>query len=510
MNKKGIALVIAIIVLLGLSLMATAIMLTTQSEMKIGAAHKWYVEAMDVAQAGINEVIHRMKLSDTDANYIGDPNSTPDPNWEAVILDKTPPPAAIGDTTFYSSVQYSAGVNPVLEYSDTAITENALKIHYKHKGNQIYFYDQKHQREILGDPSLIDVYYPIIMVEVTGRYGTAKRKVNTEIVKYSIVTNIPSGLAASSVALNVVVTIFSSRDVRVDGHVCKPNTPWWTVPSTTKPDAHTYEVNVPFLGYTPSDGFGQPFHWTYETNAAGDTELYHVRRFDNTFHPETNMEYNDECGKTGCIPGIVTPTLVGGGLVGIAGSNDLHVYGNPDILLDPNFTTPKIWELLGFKTEADMNDNITWTTVNTQGDFDNLMYTNSTDADNHDPQFIKVDNAGFTLNLRNYGRGVLWVTGDAYTSRNDNLGTRGNPFGWKGIVYVGGDLILYQSVLSESNTWILGTIAVEGDVRADGTIAGGGVASGQTFYIIYSPKVINSVTDSRVGRFIILNWREIK
>ena len=499
MNKKGIALVIAIIVLLGLSLMATAIMLTTQSEMKIGAAHKWYVEAMDVAQAGINEVIHRMKLSDTDANYIGDPNSPPDPDWEAVILNTASPPSAVGDTTFYSSVQ---DTTPILEYTDAAFTENALKIHYKHKGNQIYFYDQRHQREVLGDPSLIDVYYPIIMVEATGRYGTAKRKVSAEIVKYSISTNTSAGLAASAVSLNTLISILSERDLRVDSHVNKSTTPWWAVPSTEDPGDPYNNGNK-----TPE---GDAIHWTYETNVAGDTELYHARRLDDSFHPKRNLEYDDECGHTGCIPGIVTPSLAGGGLVGVMSSNDLHVYGNPDIYLDANFTTPEIWEMLGFKTEGDMNDNITWTTVNTQASFESKLYSTPTDADNNDPQFIKVDNAT-TLNLKKYGRGVLWVTGDAEAAYVNGFFGGRKTFGWKGIVYISGDLELKGALgffSNYENSWILGTCAVKGDVTASGT--GAEVHTEITFYVIYSPTVINNVTESAAGRFIILNWREIK
>ena len=154
-----------------------------------------------------------------------------------------------------------------------------------------------------------------------------------------------------------------------------------------------------------------------------------------------------------------------------------------------------------------MNDNITWTTANSQHAFDNLMYDNSTDADNNDPQFIKVDNAGsFTLNLKKYGRGVLWVTGDAKAAYSNDHWSR-ETFGWKGIVYIGGDLELKgASGFSPSqNSWIMGTCAVKGDVTA-----GNGFHFEITFYVIYSPTVINNVTESAAGRFIILNWREVK
>ena len=490
MDRKGIALVISLMVLLALTALGTALMVITVSETRQEGAYKWYLSALQVAEAGFCEAIQRLRLPESDPLYIGE-TGTLNPNWMAIILLTDDLPANIGDTVFYSSAQITNGVSPVLLYSAESFNNSTedivLKVYYKHEGNSIWFYDERHQREVLGDPSLGDMYYPIYVIEVTGRSGLSRRKIIAEVVKRQISVNIPGGLAAA----NAYFVAKGQRDIAVCGHVHKESTPWGTYASDTDP--------------------GGSHHYCYEQDASGN-ELYHVRRKDGTPHPVDNPEVNPECAEAGCIPGIVTTSWS----LRAGNRSDFDAYGNPDVLIDPDYTTPEIWEILGFESEAAMLSEIDWLTDPSASEY---TYTSPTAADTASPKFVHITPALANRTVRvmdpdnpagviidsvyylpggRYGKGVLWIEGSAHI--------RNGGFKWKGLIYVEHHLITPKQG-SPGAFWVLGSVCVKGDIYPE---HGGGGAGIKPIQVLYCPRTIDNSINVEAGSFHILKWREVR
>lgn len=306
------------------------------------------------------------------------------------------------------------------------------------------------------------------------------------MTKQSFALNIPGGLAASNISL----ILKGNRDVGICGHNHIPGTPWGTAAS----DADPTDPDLCFY-----------------INAG--KEVYHVPRPDGTPHPGDNPEVNSECGLAKCIPGIITRSL------GIASKrrSDFDAYGNPDILVDPNYQTPDIWEVLGFSSEAEMNQKITWASAPT-------MYTDTADADTSTPQYVKitttdatarVDTAGtnaanddITLNVYTlpggFAKGVLWLRVNGITPGGGG-GSSNKSFHWKGLVYID-DTLVVAAQGGTGDFWVLGSVAVKGDMLPEKK--GGGGKRGMQ--VLYSQKGIDNTLEEQIGHFIILNWREAK
>ena len=235
MKKKGIALIITIMILMVLSLLATGMMFTIKNETAISNYQVSNVASVHVAEAALDEIKSRMRLSPSDANFIGDTTNPLDPDWTTYVVFGTPP--ADTSSTFYTkSVQCSIpsfdADNPELDYTTEDFdAERTLKISHKtsEDGTMIYFFDSKSQRQFLGSPALVEQFPPVEIVEITARSGKAVKKIIAEISKQE--TNILVYSALSSATLAWKMT--GNTDVYVCGHNHKISTPYDVCPYDT-------------------------------------------------------------------------------------------------------------------------------------------------------------------------------------------------------------------------------------------------------------------------------------
>ena len=91
-GNGGNILVVTILILFGVSVIGTTLAMISSTDLKISGNQRTHTTALYVAEAGLNEVLHRVALSDpTDATVGGwtgnaairDPNDPVDPNWES-------------------------------------------------------------------------------------------------------------------------------------------------------------------------------------------------------------------------------------------------------------------------------------------------------------------------------------------------------------------------------------------------------------------------------------------
>lgn len=86
---KGVIVITALLLLGILTLLGVTAVMLTLTELKISDKGKQGTQAFYLAEAGIEEARARIKGSNSDAGFTGDPDVDPDQNWSAYILTST-------------------------------------------------------------------------------------------------------------------------------------------------------------------------------------------------------------------------------------------------------------------------------------------------------------------------------------------------------------------------------------------------------------------------------------
>ncbi len=420
-NERGFSLVIVMGVLTAFIILAAGLTLTSTTDVRIAGNQRRSTQALATAEAGINEVIQRMMLASTDSLAIADTMMPLRIGWKVEVLLNSSVPGPSGDTSYTSSVQVSSvPTADWLDYSTSSPGPEALSIKHKTNlaGDKIYFYDTNSRVQFLDDPTYNGPFYPVEVIEATGRDGKAKRHIIAEICRAPILP-----LVTSSFTSNIKLKLQGT--VNFCGHNHVANTPGGTEPPACS--------------------------------------LWHMTRADTLPHPMPCPVEDPKCTAVRCIPGILTT----GDSIKIEGA--AVTYGNPDSSSDSSNPFYEIWEVLGYETEADMDDAINWKSS-----------TSPVDG------FTKVE-GDLHLTGNTEGKGVLWVRGDLLISGN---------YRFRGIIYVNNDFHL------TGNSWILGSIIVKGEFVTELTPLAG------TADVLYSSRAIQDMILESLGGYTILTWRE--
>ena len=171
-NQKGIVLVLSLLVLLTLSVLSAGLMFTAVTETKMSANGLWDIQALFIAEAGIEETIHRLNLQfptqvtvngKTFNAAIKDTGSL-DSDWATrVFLCVYPPPEGSGN------IEHTATIQPEdswLRYSHPTNTDLALTVQHKLNGDGTIAMHDNH---------------PIYLITVSGRQGFVRREVLAEV-----------------------------------------------------------------------------------------------------------------------------------------------------------------------------------------------------------------------------------------------------------------------------------------------------------------------------------------
>ena len=247
-DQRGIALVIALLVLLTLSALATASLVAVNVDTKISETSLRESKALNLAEAGLNEAIARIRSGEVPDSlnprmvtqiFLAEPGFVPVMGADTIALAtaQTPP-----EWLRYSEPQRSPGVLTISYKTDAAHT-------------QVYRYDPS------ISPS-IQTYTgtPIFVVTSTGRSGKDVRTVVAEIVNRPIVPNLKSTVSTRSGDVNLWCGAAGHGPFMYNGMNHRPNTPTGT--GVTGPDPENY------VGYGDLPAFWCPSTITWGNNVA--------------------------------------------------------------------------------------------------------------------------------------------------------------------------------------------------------------------------------------------------
>lgn len=174
-NQNGMALVLAIMLLLVLFVMGSTLLMLATTDVKIASHQMRDNKALFVADAGIQEVLGRIT---SDALYIGDTVEFVRPDWQSEIYAENPP-AGSGDTLRFLSFLGDSGLN----YADPIAP---VTVHYLKEGDGDVIYYDPDTKERVSDTPLPPGVVPIHVAEATGiAHGgiyPVRRKAITEFI----------------------------------------------------------------------------------------------------------------------------------------------------------------------------------------------------------------------------------------------------------------------------------------------------------------------------------------
>lgn len=185
-NERGVALVVALLVLLVLSLLSVVLMMSVSVGTKIAGHNVRESQALYTAEAGVSEAIARIRNSEG-----------PDPSGSArqvvqVFLTAAGSVPALGaDSTGLNTGQPSG---QWLDYSTASRGPNVLTVEFKTDSARtvVHRYDPAK-----NPPVNTTTGYPIYRITSTGRVGADMRRIVTEVIQKPITVNAKGAIVAN-------------------------------------------------------------------------------------------------------------------------------------------------------------------------------------------------------------------------------------------------------------------------------------------------------------------------
>jgi hypothetical protein len=233
-NEQGIGLVIAILSILALFALGTAMAFLVRTDVNISKHQTLYTEALYVCEAGVEEALHRLALTDPTSIMVNgstinaairDTVEPYNPEWKVRIFLAAPgaePSPAVNE--YHTVTIQDAG--SWLEYSSAGDLGTALTIEHKwrdldgdgvRENGEIVLYDvSRYPQENFTTGS------PVEVITVVGRSATAERTIMVEATKFPVTANV---LAALMCDMGVDVR----GEVSICGHDHSIDTPPYTM-----------------------------------------------------------------------------------------------------------------------------------------------------------------------------------------------------------------------------------------------------------------------------------------
>ncbi len=462
-NENGAVLVIGLMFLAILAMVGTTAVVMTTTDMQIGANYKTSVQASNVAQAGTQEALHRLNLSYSDGNFIGEtPGDTPTPGWGRYIVLQTgqdmfkeDPDWDLSDSglddnfdndeddTIDETGETYLEIATIQTVDGSELNYRWVKIRYKIEdaqfnngtdNDEVVLYDQTFGYGASAPASDGD---PVIIITAMGNAANNSTKtIEMEVTRKVLNIYVDGALQTNdSVDLSGNITI-SGFDHEL---------------STVSGDWHNWGT----ADYT-GDG--------WDNDGDGETDETQATATDTPKTPEDEIDYGAKHKASGHKPGIYYKN---GQSILNKGAAD-RIYGKPwaDIFTG---SVKDPWDMLGL-TQSEWNDLLASPDHTTIASPLNGITKITGDA---------------TLGANDDGEGILYVTGD--------LDFSGGPT-YKGLIYCEGD------ITGSGGPFILGTVASKGGGMANSLGTGG-------FTILYSSEALENI--SQWMDFVILSWRQV-
>jgi PilX N-terminal len=203
-STRGSALLVAMLMLMALAFIGAALVVTTSSDLKSAGEERRGTQAEFVAEAGIQEAMHRLAMaSGTTVTVNGqtfDPSirdtSVPyDPNWEARIY--VPSGTALAGV---GSVHYMPTVQSTTDMLDYASDSQFVRISHKWRdrdGDGVRDADEVVRYDPAKfPPENFDTGSPIEVIDVEGQRAQARRRLQVETTRYPFSPNVLGALSS--------------------------------------------------------------------------------------------------------------------------------------------------------------------------------------------------------------------------------------------------------------------------------------------------------------------------
>jgi Tfp pilus assembly protein PilX len=185
-NERGIALVMALLVLVAVTMLSVALMVSLSIETKVAGHSVRSSQAMNIAEAGVSEALSRIRNGDVPNNL--------NPLMEAKIFNAVPGAVPVlGANQVALATGQPAG--EWLDYSRATDAPDVLNVRYKTDAARtvIYRYDPN-----LASPINYTTGFPIFVVTASGRKGPETRRVRAEVIQRPFNTKIEAAMAAQN------------------------------------------------------------------------------------------------------------------------------------------------------------------------------------------------------------------------------------------------------------------------------------------------------------------------
>lgn len=179
-SEKGIALVVSLMVLVALTLMGIAAIMTSSLDMRISGNEKVAMQAAYASEAGIAEALGRLNLDSADPNSIAAP-STPNPPWPATWANNTGGNYNSWEETFNGAIS-------AIDVTEGVSYNYSVTISYKDLDtDRVAFYNQTSGYSNADTATGGNPVYQIVSVGSSGSYRSrTSLEVTKEVYNYQI------------------------------------------------------------------------------------------------------------------------------------------------------------------------------------------------------------------------------------------------------------------------------------------------------------------------------------
>lgn len=185
-EERGIALVMALMILLAISMLSIALMMTLQVEKKMTGETMRYAQCLNLAEAGLGEAMSHIRNGDIA------PSTNPRMCYQVFLA----PAGSLPNYANADSVPLPTGqpASSQLAYTTTGKSADALTITYKTDPTRTVIYRYDPSRVPPVNPQ---TGFPIYVIRATGRKGATYRRVQTEVIQKPVNVNIRGALAVN-------------------------------------------------------------------------------------------------------------------------------------------------------------------------------------------------------------------------------------------------------------------------------------------------------------------------
>jgi len=342
--ESGNILVVTLLVLFAISVIGATLAMVSSMDLKISGNQRKTTQSLFIAEAGLNEAIHRISLPNpTNAAVAGWTGNVAisdkepyDPNWKTYIYLTSPGAAPAASGSAFSTGTLQDPNSGYLNYSEPKGTEGVLTVEHKWEDldgdgtrdvNEIVRYDA-----LKIPPENFASGFPVEIITATGRSADGERVIQAEVTKRMMICRTLG-------ALYVDKAVKLTGNCAFCGHNHDLNTPVgtrpngctvWHLPTGNLPGVTSTGDDVQAQGSADilgdpqpiDDDAGNPFYSLAEVLGMSDSEVAQIlARADNTSitDPLDGITYIQGDAN-------INSNLVGKGLLYITG--DLHAAGS--------------------------------------------------------------------------------------------------------------------------------------------------------------------------------------